>query len=135
MTSSLYTRDATIFGILSNCSIRPVWFRAQRQTTAFSVRFPVTKLFQNSVQPRMLCDPLRSRGMRAAHCLGSPSRTHFSSKVIPELYEVCRGDIENELRQAPYLALSTDSWTSREQRGYTPPFRNPAVPNIDFNSL
>ena len=53
--------------------------------------------------------------MRAAHCLGSPFRTHFSSKVIPELYEVCRGDIENELRQAPYLALSTDSWTSREQ--------------------
>ena len=41
-----------------------------------------------------------------------PSRTHFSSKVIPELYEVCRGDTENELRQAPYLALSTDCWTS-----------------------
>lgn len=40
------------------------------------------------------------------------SHTHFSSKVIPELYEVCREDIENELRQAPYLALSTDSWTS-----------------------
>ena len=54
--------------------------------------------------------------MRAAHCLGSPSRTHFSSEVILELYEVCRGDIENERRQAPYLALSTDSWTSHEQQ-------------------
>ncbi|XP_078018496.1 E3 SUMO-protein ligase ZBED1-like [Epinephelus lanceolatus] len=47
-----------------------------------------------------------------------PSRIHFSSKVIPELYEVCRGDIENELRQAPYLALSTDSWTSHATVSY-----------------
>lgn len=84
----IHTRDATIFGILPNRSIRPVRFNAQRQTTAFSVRFPVTKLFQNSVQPRMLCDPLRSRGMRAAHCLGSPSRTHFSSSVRQLTFEM-----------------------------------------------
>ncbi|XP_053177226.1 E3 SUMO-protein ligase ZBED1-like [Scomber japonicus] len=47
-----------------------------------------------------------------------PSRTHFSGKVIPELYEACRGDIANELKQAPYLALSTDSWTSRATVSY-----------------
>ncbi|XP_053180810.1 E3 SUMO-protein ligase ZBED1-like [Scomber japonicus] len=47
-----------------------------------------------------------------------PSRTHFSSKVIPELYEVCRSEAETELKQAPFLALSTDSWTSRATTSY-----------------
>ena len=47
-----------------------------------------------------------------------PSRTHFSSKVIPELYEVCRSETETELKQAPFLALSTDSWTSRATTSY-----------------
>lgn len=47
-----------------------------------------------------------------------PSHTHFSDKIIPELYEVSRSEVESELRQAQFLALSTDSWTSRGTTSY-----------------
>lgn len=38
-----------------------------------------------------------------------PSRTHFSNKVIPDLYDETWGKIENELANAQYLALTTES--------------------------
>ncbi|KAL0149553.1 hypothetical protein M9458_055080, partial [Cirrhinus mrigala] len=38
-----------------------------------------------------------------------PSRTHFSNKIIPALYEETRSRIENELANAPYIDLTTDS--------------------------
>lgn len=47
-----------------------------------------------------------------------PSHTHFSSKVIPKLYEASQRDIEKELTETPYLALSTGSWTSRATQSY-----------------
>ena len=47
-----------------------------------------------------------------------PSRTHFSSKIIPELYEVTRREVETDLRQSPFVALSTDGWTSRATTSY-----------------
>ena len=47
-----------------------------------------------------------------------PSRTYFSRKVVPGLYAVSRGEVEGELRDADFLALSTDSWTSRATISY-----------------
>ncbi|XP_057181407.1 E3 SUMO-protein ligase ZBED1-like [Triplophysa rosa] len=47
-----------------------------------------------------------------------PSRAHFSSKIIPELYDETRSKIENKLANAKHVALTTDSWTSRATESY-----------------
>lgn len=47
-----------------------------------------------------------------------PSRTSFSTEVIPDLYEKTRNNIKNELAKAQSLALTTDSWTSRATESY-----------------
>lgn len=47
-----------------------------------------------------------------------PCRTHFSSVIIPGLYDQTRKAIENDLAQTQSLALTTDSWTSRATESY-----------------
>lgn len=42
-----------------------------------------------------------------------PSRTHFAEKVIPALYEETKATLTANLSKAPFIALTTDSWTSR----------------------
>lgn len=36
-----------------------------------------------------------------------PSRRHFADKVIPNLYEETRGNVELKLKQTPFIALTT----------------------------
>ncbi|XP_040188247.1 E3 SUMO-protein ligase ZBED1-like [Rana temporaria] len=47
-----------------------------------------------------------------------PSRTHFSEKVVPELYEQEKKKVVDELSQASSVALTTDGWTSRGTESY-----------------
>jgi hypothetical protein len=47
-----------------------------------------------------------------------PSRTHFSQKVIPELMETVVARMKKELQKATYLAITTDSWTSRATENF-----------------
>ena len=47
-----------------------------------------------------------------------PSRRHFSEKIIPNLYDETRTVVEDQLKQAPFIALTTDSWTSRATESY-----------------
>lgn len=47
-----------------------------------------------------------------------PLHAHFSSKFIPELYDETQGKIEKELANTQYVALTTNSWTSRATECY-----------------
>ncbi|KAM3874432.1 E3 SUMO-protein ligase ZBED1-like [Diretmus argenteus] len=47
-----------------------------------------------------------------------PSRIHFSKKIIPDLYEEEKKKIDAELSKAPFVALTTDGWTSRAAESY-----------------
>lgn len=47
-----------------------------------------------------------------------PCRTHFSEKVIPKLYEDTKSTVSECLKQANFLALTTDSLTSRATQSY-----------------
>ena len=42
-----------------------------------------------------------------------PSRTHFTTKIVPALYEEQKKIIVDELSKASSVALTTDGWTSR----------------------
>ena len=44
-----------------------------------------------------------------------PHRTHFSTKVIPDLYYIVRGQIEARLASTDYCTITTDLWTSSHQ--------------------
>ncbi|KAK7915974.1 hypothetical protein WMY93_011735, partial [Mugilogobius chulae] len=47
-----------------------------------------------------------------------PSRTYFTSNVIPGLYDKARQNIVDDLAKSNNLALTTDSWTSRATESY-----------------
>uniref|UniRef100_A0A8C9WTI1 HAT C-terminal dimerisation domain-containing protein n=1 Tax=Sander lucioperca TaxID=283035 RepID=A0A8C9WTI1_SANLU len=47
-----------------------------------------------------------------------PSRTHFSEKIVPDLYEQEKKKIVDELSRASSVALTTDGWTSRGTESY-----------------
>lgn len=47
-----------------------------------------------------------------------PCRTHFSEKVIPSLYKEVKEMVETKIESAPFVALTTDSWTSRATQSY-----------------
>ncbi|GAA6086184.1 E3 SUMO-protein ligase ZBED1-like [Tachysurus ichikawai] len=47
-----------------------------------------------------------------------PSRTFFSTEIIPDLYEKTCNSIVYKLAQAQSLALTTDGWTSRATVSY-----------------
>lgn len=40
-----------------------------------------------------------------------PSRKHFSTKVIPLMYETIKAKVKFELDQADFISLTTDGWT------------------------
>ncbi len=42
-----------------------------------------------------------------------PSCTHFSEKIVPDLYEQDKKKVVDELSRASSVALTTDGWTSR----------------------
>ena len=45
-----------------------------------------------------------------------PSRTHFSEKIVPSLYEQEKKRVVDELSRASSVALRTNGWTSRQGR-------------------
>ena len=47
-----------------------------------------------------------------------PSHTHFSKKIVPDLYEQEKIKIVEELSKASSVALTTDGWTSRATESY-----------------
>ena len=47
-----------------------------------------------------------------------PSRTHFTTKIVPALYEEQKKIIVDELSKASSVALTTDGWTSRATESY-----------------
>ncbi len=42
-----------------------------------------------------------------------PGRKYFSKTALPQLYEDCRGKLENNLRKVRYFATTSDLWSSR----------------------
>ncbi len=47
-----------------------------------------------------------------------PSRTHFSEKIVPDLYEQEKKKVVDELSRASSVVLTTDGWTSRGTESY-----------------
>ncbi|CAM4654814.1 unnamed protein product [Leuciscus chuanchicus] len=47
-----------------------------------------------------------------------PGRKYFSKTALPQLYEECRGKLENNLRNVRYFATTTDIWSSRTSEPY-----------------
>lgn len=47
-----------------------------------------------------------------------PSRTTFSTKIIPDIYKTTRRGIEDDLAKTQSFALTTDGWTSRATESY-----------------
>lgn len=47
-----------------------------------------------------------------------PSRREITRKLLPTKYELARKELYDELQETPYLALTTDIWSSRQTRGY-----------------
>ncbi|XP_033755872.1 zinc finger BED domain-containing protein 1-like [Pecten maximus] len=47
-----------------------------------------------------------------------PGRTHFSTNVIPKLYEETKETVTKCLKEADFVALTTDAWTSRATQSY-----------------
>ncbi len=47
-----------------------------------------------------------------------PSRTHFSIKIVPELYEQEKNKIAADLSDASSIAITTDGWTSKVTENY-----------------
>ncbi|KAL0170634.1 hypothetical protein M9458_035230, partial [Cirrhinus mrigala] len=47
-----------------------------------------------------------------------PGRKYFSKTALPQLYEECRGKLENNLRNVRYFATTTDLWSSRTSEPY-----------------
>ncbi|KAM3858869.1 E3 SUMO-protein ligase ZBED1-like [Diretmus argenteus] len=51
-------------------------------------------------------------------CYEIPSCIDFSKKIVPDLYEEEKKKIDAELSKAPFVALTTDGWTSRAAESY-----------------
>ncbi|XP_065103982.2 E3 SUMO-protein ligase ZBED1-like [Paramisgurnus dabryanus] len=47
-----------------------------------------------------------------------PSRTHFTRTVVPTLYNECKVNVVQTLKDAETIALTTDGWTSRCTQSY-----------------
>ncbi|KAK3106942.1 hypothetical protein FSP39_003400 [Pinctada imbricata] len=47
-----------------------------------------------------------------------PSRTYFSEKVMPEIYQTVVARVKTQLDKAPSVAITTDSWTSRATENF-----------------
>ncbi|KAK7933157.1 hypothetical protein WMY93_004053 [Mugilogobius chulae] len=47
-----------------------------------------------------------------------PSRSYFSEKAVPQLYEETKSKVETDLRKATRVALTCDSWTSRATQSF-----------------
>ncbi|XP_072560454.1 E3 SUMO-protein ligase ZBED1-like isoform X1 [Paramormyrops kingsleyae] len=47
-----------------------------------------------------------------------PGRKYFSKTALPQLYEECRGKLENNLRNVKYFDTTTDLWSSRTSEPY-----------------
>jgi hypothetical protein len=47
-----------------------------------------------------------------------PSRPYFSDKIVPDLYQETRESVIHELKQAQYVSVTTDGWTSRATESY-----------------
>ena len=47
-----------------------------------------------------------------------PSRTHFSNTVVPSLYEELKMSVAQGLKNAHFIALTTDGWTSRATESF-----------------
>ncbi len=47
-----------------------------------------------------------------------PGRKYFSKTALPQLYEDCRGKLENNLRKVRYFATTSDLWSSRTSEPY-----------------
>ena len=47
-----------------------------------------------------------------------PGRSHYSEKVIPKLHDDTKSKVSQEPKKAEFIALTTDSWTSRATQSY-----------------
>ena len=54
------------------------------------------------------CDPM----------IQMPSRSTFTSKYLPELYDAASLQLLKEIEEVKHLSLTTDLWTSRNQESF-----------------
>lgn len=47
-----------------------------------------------------------------------PNRKYFSDSLVPEIYDEMRDSLKESLRQASFVSLTTDGWTSRANQSY-----------------
>lgn len=59
---------------------------------------------------------MRNPGFR--HLLNLPSRSHFTEKVIPALYNETKVQLMASMSQAGRVAIAFDSWTSVATQSY-----------------
>ncbi|KAL3888812.1 hypothetical protein ACJMK2_001172 [Sinanodonta woodiana] len=51
-------------------------------------------------------------------CYIIPSITHFTEKVIPDLYLHTRQEVQSTKSEAASVAITTEGWTSRATKSY-----------------
>ena len=76
-----------------------------------------TKFIALSLQPVSVVDEpsFRSLLAKADPRFELPHRTHFATKVIPQLYVTVHNRIEEQLRDVGHCTITTDLWTASHQ--------------------
>ena len=101
--------------------VYPTKTHAENSTRHKEITKSIAEMIFLDVQPYSMVDDTGFRGV--VNCLDPmykmPSRAHFSSKVIPDMYEETRQRIQNQLAACGNkVALTTDGWTSRAMHSY-----------------
>lgn len=88
--------------------------RAQRITRAIGI------FLAKDMQPFSVVDDKGFRNLmqEVEPRYAVPTRPHFSQKVVPKLYKETKTRIEEQLKEADYIAITTDGWTSRATHSY-----------------
>lgn len=47
-----------------------------------------------------------------------PSSSHFAEKIVPELYNEAKSKVQDQLKKAFSVSITTDGWTSRATQSY-----------------
>ena len=79
-----------------------------------------TAFVTHSLQPLSIVDEpsFRHLLMVAEPRFKLPHRTHFTDKIIPAKYDAVRATVKKQLGEMRHCVITTDLWTSLQQRAY-----------------
>ena len=106
-------QQATIF--TSSSAIKPYPRNSKRAKQLVQA---TGKFIAQSLQPVNIVDEPSFRMLlsQADARFELPHRTHFATKVIPQMYVTARNGIEEQLKATDHCTITTDLWTASHQR-------------------